>query len=246
MKIALFLLVLILVISCQVTETIHFNPDGSGTIELSNLRDENSYMQLAKENYTAEDVYKDTTYFFADYIKENQETFSRTAIQDQNVFLRYSEVKVHKKKSSYEKEFRSTYTQNFKKGLDIVDLYKTEEYIDDIQNNYALSAEEHYYKVSYNFEGNHFYRNIQITDPIELQKQFDKIEELKTRYKGYKLVQCYMLNYHFPRKIKTISNPMAKISDDGKSLSIQYQLIDCLQNPVSTNLEVVLESEAID
>jgi hypothetical protein len=34
---------------------------------------------------------------------------------------------------------------------EVADLYKTEEYADDIENNYALVAEEHYYSVSFTF-----------------------------------------------------------------------------------------------
>jgi hypothetical protein len=246
MKIYFFLLLLVLTASCQVTETIHFNPDGSGSIEVTNLREENSYMQLAKEEYSKENIYRDTTYVFGDYIKKYQETFSRTPIADQKVFLRYSEVKVRRKQSSYEKEFLTTYTQNFQKASDIVDLYKTDHYSDDVKNNYALSAEEHYYKVSYTFEGNYFNRTVTIIDSLVLKKEFDEVEKLKTKYKGYKLVQSYVLNYHFPRKIQSVSNSQAKINEDRKSLSVQFLLTDCLQNPESTNLEVVLEPEAVN
>ena len=246
MKRYLLLLLIFLTISCQVTETLHLNPDGSGIIEMEHLRDEHSYMQIAKENYSKEDIYKDTTYVFGDYIKKHHETFSRTPIADQRVFLTYSGVKVHKKASSYDKEFRTTYTQNFQKAADIVDLSKTDHYIGDIKNNYALTAEEHYYKVCYDYTGNRFNRIVTISDTLEHKKEFDKIEELKTKYKGYKLVQNYVLNYHFPRKIQSVSNPLAKISDDHKSLSLQFLLSDCLQNPLSTNLEVVLEPEAVD
>jgi hypothetical protein len=241
-----YLLVFVLVASCQVTETLHVNSDGSGTIEVINFRDENSYMQLAKEEYSKEDVYRDTTYVFGDYIKKHQETFSRTSVDDQKVFLRYSEVKVHRKASSYDKEFRTTYIQNFQKALNIVDLYKTDHYLDDVRNNYALSAEEHYYKVSYDYDGNRFKRTVKITDSIHLKKEFDNIEKYKTHYKGYKLVQSYELNYHFPRMIQSVSNPLVKISNDRKSLSVQFLLTDCLQNPESTNLEVVLEPEGVN
>jgi len=241
MKKTFFLLLSFLAISCQVTETIYLNDDGSGTIEVADLRDENSYMQLTKEEYSKEHIFKDTTYLVADYIKKHQETFSRGSVADQNVFLKYSEVKVHKKASSYEKEFRTTIFQNFKKATDIADLYKTQEYVDDIINNYALAAEEHYYKVSYNYIDNHFSRTVKITDAIQLKKEFDKVEKYKTHYKGYKLVQSYVLDYHFPRKIQSVSNPLAKISDDCKSISLQFLLTDCLQNPESTNLEVILE-----
>ncbi|HKO77075.1 MAG TPA: hypothetical protein VJU52_07660 [Flavobacterium sp.] len=246
MKRYFFLLSILLNVSCQVTETIHLNADGSGTIEVAMLRDENSYMQIAKENYSKEDVYRDTTYVFGDYIKKHHETFSRTPVADQKVFLRYSEVKIHRKSSSYDKEFRTTYTQNFQKASDIVDLSKTDHYLDDIKNNYALSAEEHYYKAIYDYTGNRFSRTVTIIDTLEQKKEFDKIERLKAEYKGYKLVQNYILNYHFPRKIQSVSNPLAKISADRKSLSLQFVLSDCLQNPVSTNLEVILEPEAVD
>jgi hypothetical protein len=246
MKIYFFLLVLVLTASCQVTETLHLNPDGSGSIEVTDLRDENSYMQLAKEEYSKENIFKDTTYVFTDYFKKYVETFDRTPKEDQNVYLRYSDVKVHIKKSSYEKEFRTTVSQNFKKATDIVDLYKAEDYADNIKKNYALSAEEHYYKVSYDYVGNRFNRTVKITDSIQLKKEFDKVEKYKTHYKGYKLVQSYVLNYHFPRKIQSVSNSLAKISDDHKSLSLQFLLTDCFQNPENTNLEVVLEPEAVD
>ena len=241
MKRILLLLVILLTASCQVTETLRINPDGTGTIEVNELRDENSYMQLAKEEYAKEDFYRDTTYVFKDYFSKYGETFARTSKEDQNVYLRYSDVNVHIKKSSSEKEFRTLISQNFKNATDIVDLYKAEDYADNIKNNYALSAEEHYYKVSYSYVGNRFNRTVKITDSIFLKREFDRLEKYKTYYKGLKLVQSYVLDYHFPRKIQSVSNPQAKISENQKSLSIEFLLTDCVQNPTITNLEVILE-----
>jgi hypothetical protein len=241
MKRILLLLVILLTASCQVTETLRINPDGTGTIEVSEVREENSYMQLAKEEYAKEDFYRDTTYVFKDYFTKYGETFARTSKEDQNVYLRYSDVNVHIKKSSSEKEFRTLISQNFKNATDIVDLYKAEDYADNIKNNYALSAEEHYFKVSYSYVGNRFNRTVKITDSIFLKREFDRLEKYKTYYKGLKLVQSYVLNYHFPRKIQSVSNPQAKISENQKSLSIEFLLTDCVQNPTITNLEVILE-----
>lgn len=246
MKRYLFLLLIFLTTGCQITETLHLNSDGSGDIEFMYVRDENSYMQIARENYSKEDKYRDTTFVFGDYIKKYNETFSRNLEADQKVFLKYSDVKVHIKESSYEKEFRTSYTQKFKKVSDIVDLSKTGNYSNIIKNNYALSAQGYFYNVSYNYSGNRFNRIVTITDSLKLKKTFDEIEERKVIYKGYKLVQSFVLNYHFPRKIQSVSNPLAQISDDHKSLSIQFHYYDCLQNPASTNLEVVLEPETVD
>ena len=241
MKRIFLLLVIHLTASCQVTETLHINTDGTGTIEVSEEREENSYMQLAKEEYAKEDFYRDTTYVFKDYFTKYGETFARTSKEDQNVYLKYSDVKVHIKKSSSEKEFRTLISQQFKNATDIVDLYKAEDYADNIKNNYAVSAEEHYYKVSYSYVGNRFNRSVKITDSIFLKREFDRLENYKSYYKGLKLVQSYVLDYHFPRKILSVSNPQAKISENQKSLSIEFLLTDCVQNPTITNLEVILE-----
>jgi hypothetical protein len=59
-------------------------------------------------------------------------------------------------KSSFDKEFPHNYNSNFTSISEVADLYKTEEYADDIENNYALVAEEHYYSVSFTFDGTTF------------------------------------------------------------------------------------------
>lgn len=240
------LLVLLLCVSCEVTEKISIDTDGSGSIEIDIVRNENSYMQIAEENYSKEDVYKDTTYVFGDYIKKHEETFSRISVADQNVFLKYAQVKVHEKQSSYEKVFRTTYTQNFTKTSDIVDLSKTEHYLSDIINNYALSAEEHYFDVSYRYANNRFKRIVTITDTVQLKKEFAGIEKWKKKYGGFKLVQKYVFDYHFPRKIQSVSNPLAVISEDKKALKLAFSLLDYFQNPLITNLEVVIDPEIVN
>ncbi|MFV8440737.1 hypothetical protein [Flavobacterium sp. LB2P44] len=240
-KIYALLLLGLLATSCQITETIHLNQDGTGKIEIESLRDEHSYMQLAGENYSKEEKFEDTTYVFKDFITKYSETFSKLPASEKAIFQKYATVNVHIKKSSYEKEFRTTISQNFNTIQEVADLYKTEEYADDIENNYALVAEEHYYSVSYVFDGNVFKRIVKITDASELKKQQDKIEGYKTQGSKFKITQPYVLKYHFSRKIKTISNSNAKISEDRKSLELQFLIADCLVNPESINLEVVLE-----
>ena len=232
-------LLLFLVSSCQVTETITINADGSGSIEVIQLRDENSYMQLAGENYSRENVFRDTTYIFKEYIKNYNGNFIKYTNEEQKLFEKYTNVKVLIKESSFEKEFKSTFSLDFKKASEIPDLYKTEDYADDIKYNYALTAESHYYKIDYSFDGKIFKRLVSITNPAELQKTKDEFK--KAGFKYVSLTQTYTLRYHFPKKIKTVSNEKAILSPDKKSLTLEFQLSECLQNPEMTNLEVVLE-----
>ena len=243
MKYCFYLLLIALATSCQLTETIHINADGSGTIETESLRDEQSYMQLAGENYSQEEKFEDTTYVFKDFITKYSETFSRLPASEKAIFQKYADVNVHIKKNSYDKEFRTKISQSFNNISAIADLYKTQEYADDLEHNYALTAEEHYYSVSYAFDGSLFKRTVQITDEAELKKQQELIEGYKTRLSNFKINQPYILKYHFPRKIKSVSNTNAKISDDKKSMKLQFLISDCLQNPESTNVEVILEEQ---
>ena len=234
-------IILLLLASCQVTETININPDGSGTIEVIQLREENSYMQIAGENYSREEVFQDTTYVFQEYITKYNDTFLKYTTAEQQLFQKYSNVKVHLKKSSFEKEFRTTLNQDFKKVSDIPDLYKTENYANDLKHNYALSAENHYYKIDYTFDGKVFKRLVSITNTTELQNAKDEIKNFVAKYGSLKLTQSYILRYNFPKKIKAVSNEKAILSSDRKSFTLEFQIFDYLRNPELTNLEVVLE-----
>ena len=190
---------LLLTTSCQVTETIHFNEDGSGTIAVEMLRIEQSYQQLAGEEYNKGEVFVDTTYVFDDYISKHSETFSKLTPEDKAVFNAYKGVKVHTKKNSFEKEFRTTFTQNFLQANQIADLYKTQEYVSDIVHNYALSAEEHYYKVAFKLSSNEFKRMVTIIDEEHLKREQATINNYKKQLGDKKMHQRITLSYHFTK-----------------------------------------------
>lgn len=227
--------------SCQVTETIHLNSDGSGSILVEELRDEQSYQLIAGENYSKEEKFEDTTYVFQNYVQKYAETFEKLTSFEKSVYEKHFPVEVKIKKSSYEKEFRTQLSQQFKTISEVADLYKTEDYADNIQNNYALSAEEHYYSVAFSFDGTRFHRIVKITDPVELKEQQDKLANIKERISTFPLKQSFELRYYFPKPIQSVSNPKASISADKKSLVVTFSLIEVVTNPELTNLEVVFE-----
>jgi hypothetical protein len=231
----------LLVTSCQISENITINDDGSGTIEMTENRHEPSYMRLVGEQYGKEDFYKDSTYVFSDYIKKYNYNFIKFTPIEQTLFSRYKDVVVHIKKSSFDKEYKTTFTHVFSKVEIIPDLYKTEDYADDLENNYALTAEKHYYTISYSYDNSVFKRIVTRTNPDEQNIQKKEMEAAKAKYGNLGYVQEYQLHYNFPRKIKSVSNAAAKISEDKKALSITFPLSDCIANPEITQLEVVLE-----
>ncbi|PTS91903.1 hypothetical protein DBR27_20275 [Flavobacterium sp. HMWF030] len=66
-------------------ETIRLNPDGSGSIEVYSLRDENSFQQVGKQRFGL-DKFRDTTFVFQDYILQYQGTFIKYNKSDQALF----------------------------------------------------------------------------------------------------------------------------------------------------------------
>lgn len=241
MKYLLVLLFFILLSSCQITETITINADGSGDVEVVELREENSYMQLAGEEYGKENIFQDTTYIFKDYINKYNENFLKYLPEEQQLFQKYANVKVHLKKSSFEKEYKTEFFLPFNKVSEIPDLFKTEDYASDIQHNYALTAENHYFRISYDFDGKTFKRSISIINTADFEKAKGDSEKFKAKYGSSKLTQSYVLKYHFTKNIKSVSNSKAIIGSDKKSLTLEFQLADCLKDPESTNLEVILD-----
>ncbi|PWB26825.1 hypothetical protein [Flavobacterium sp. HTF] len=241
MKKLLTFLMFIFITGCQITETISLNPDGSGTIEVVAIRDENSYMQLSGVKYNDEERFKDTTFVFNEFITKYAENFSKLPLSEKVIFNKYKDVKVYIKESSFEKEFKSTFIQDFNKAESIADLYKTEDYASDLQHNYALSAEDHYFNISYYFDGTLFKRMVKITNHEELKRKQNEVEEFKKQTGGFKLVHSITLNYNFPRKIKSVSYEKAVVSPDKKSVHLVLPILDYLQNPEIGNLEVVLD-----
>ena len=51
----------------------------------------------------------------------------------------------------------------------------------------------------------------------------------------------YKLNYHFPKKIKSVSNESALFSDDRKSVIIEFSFMDYITDPEKLNLKIILE-----
>ncbi|MRX67097.1 hypothetical protein SAMN06265349_1021032 [Flavobacterium resistens] len=238
MKYICVFLILISFASCQITETINLNSDGSGNIDIYTLRDENSVNQLGRQNFGSE-KFRDTIFTFQDYITKYQETFVRFTKADQALFTEHTNVKMHIKVDPIQMENFNRVSVNFKKIDEVPNVYETLGLANSLKENYPIYKKS--YKIKYSFDGIIFKRNLMITDQEGFEKDKKEWEERKKIYSKYKLMESYILNYHFPRKIKSVSNEKAILSSDKKSLTVEFQLSDCLQNPQITNLEVVLE-----
>lgn len=233
------LLFLILLTSCQVTETITMNPDGSGNIELYHIRDENSIDQLGRPANAKQEKFRDTMFVFQDYIKMYHETFVKLSKSDQDILLKHANVKMRIKVDPIQREHFYVTSFDFNKVEEIPDIVESFSLSNSLKENHKLINQ--FFKIKYVFDGSTFKRNVIIVD----ERKYDKLkEEYQNRTRAFnnpKLAQSYTLQYSFPRKIKWISNSNAIISPDKKTLKIEFKLVNCFKNPEDMNLEVVLE-----
>lgn len=233
-------LVLLFMASCHLKEDIYIDEKGSGRIEAECLRDESVFMQFQGEDYLVYEEFVDSTYVVKDVIEKEKEIFSRFLPEHQALLKKYENVKVHTKKDSYTKEYRKSVSLAFENINDVEDLSKIHDYVDDLQNNYPMKPEGKRTHLTYSFDGATFKRKFRILNQAKYDEYRESIEWAK------KMINIsnfsYTSNYHFPKKIKSVSNPDAVLSADKKTLSLKLSLLDCLDKPDTANLTVVLEN----
>ena len=91
--------------------------------------------------------------------------------------------------------------------------------------------------MQYEFDGNVFKRTAVVLDREAYEQLTDSLSQLEMMFGSSK----YKLNYHFPKKIKSVSHEGALFSEDRKSVVIEYGFMEYLKNPEALNLEVILE-----
>jgi len=109
--------------------------------------------------------------------------------------------------------------------------------VNDSTNPFSSMSNGGNSNLSYTFENGIFKRTVKVIDK-ELQQQIkDSLGQAAMMFANSK----YKLNYHFPKKVKSVSNDKALFSADGKTVTIEYGLMDYMTNPEIMNLEIVLE-----
>lgn len=233
------LVILFLTTSCHLKEDVYISDDGSGSVVAESTRDESIYMKYLGDEYFAEQEFVDSAYVVKDIIAKEQKTFDVFLEEHQALLRKYENVKVHIKKDSYAKEYRTTISTPFKNINELGDLSHVTDYVDDLLNNYAIDPSRKRTYFTYNFDGTTFRRIFKVLN----QERYDEYKETIQLYKQILHIGnfSYTANYHFPRKIKSVSHPDVILSEDKKSLTLKLPMLDCLERPELAFLEVVLE-----
>jgi hypothetical protein len=175
-------------------------------------------MQLGM-HLSSSEKFRDAIFTFQDYITKYQETFVRFNKSDQALFQEHAKAKMHIKVDPIQIEKFDVTSYEFKKIEEIPNVYASLSLANSLEENYPVSKQ--FFKIKCTFDGSVFKRYIIITDQEKFDQEKKDFEKRKEMFSKYKLVQSYILNYHFPRKIKSVSNQKSNYKRRQKIINIR-------------------------
>lgn len=240
-------LVLTTVLSCQFSENIYINEDGSGKMEFS--FDASEIMQMAGDELgDKEEKRMDSTIVFKDFLEEKKDSISKLSKADQEKLKALENFTMNMMMDPETKEMKFDLITDFKNVNELQDMFAALNSMSNLKgengmngpsktNPFSSFAGNGNSQVSYELKNNVFKRKAIVKDTALLRQANDSLSEMAMMFGSSK----YKLNYHFPRKVKSVSNKDAMLSQDGKTVIIEYNFMDFIKTPELLNIEVELE-----
>ncbi len=239
---ALFTIALTLV-SCQFTETMIMNEDGSGTMAVEvNLNEMMAFGGSALTDSMS--VKMDTIIAMKQFLEAKKDSISKLSKTEQDKLKKLENFNIHMKMDTESSEMVYDISTNFKDISEANDILNGLEQASNVMpspdSNTEIKKEEdspEVVGVNYTFKKGVFKRDAYIKDKKLHQQQVDSMKQAEALMSG----SNYTLKYTFPKKIKKTSNPEATFSADGKTVTLQQPFMEYFKNPDVLDLEVVLE-----
>lgn len=243
---ALFFLAISFV-SCQFSENIYINEDGSGKMSL--VFDGTQLMKMAGDKM-AEDNEKaiDSTFSFKEFLAEKKDSISKLTEEEQAKLKSLEPFNMHMVMNPETSEMKFDMFTNFKSVNELQDMFKAMNNFSNLKgkggakandpnNPFSAFGDGGASNLKYEYDGKTFKRVAKITDKETYEKLSDSLGQMAAMMGSSK----YKLNYHFPKPIKSVSNESAMFSADRKSFTVEFDFMDYIMDPEALNLEVVLE-----
>lgn len=239
MKKIVFVIVITLIslTSCQITEKIYLEDDGSGKynmeIDMGDMMKSFASMGGEKE-IDSMYVAKDSIIDFTEMMIEHKDSIAKLPKEKRAQLEKMKGMKmiIHEDKVNNEFYMR------------IVGEFKNVKELNELQNIFNSSQPEKKqipskYDVKYSIKRNKFTRK-----SIKKELSKEELAQFDESMKGFDMFlegTSYKLEYHFPKAIKSTSLKDAKFSDDKKTLYIEKSINDWINNPNVFDFEVKLK-----
>ena len=246
-KKAALLLVILITVSCNFTENLDVNPNGTGTFSLE--MDGSSFMAMAgdqvmgKMDETKQVKNIDTTFAFKQLLEAQKDSIAKLSPEKQAELKKLENLVIHMKMNAEKKEFLMTINTPFQNVNELENLMGSLKSLNELKGKQEKSAMPipaddifggNNTKLSFAYNGKTFTRKA-IVPKKEMNKvAMDSLGMAKMLFASSK----YTLKYRFPKPVKKVSNPDAMFSADRKTITIQYSFADYTENPEKLDLHV--------
>lgn len=235
--------------SCEMSENMYINEDGSGKISIQ--VDGSGIMQMMGSSITqGEKMKMDSLFVFKDFLEEKKDSIATLSPEEQQNLKAIENFKMRIAMDS------DSLTMNFDMFSDFTSVNELNDVFNSFQKGYKLASQsnkklsgggqgqalnqsgEPSSNVTYFYDKKKFKRTTEIANLEKFKKEMDStLGPAKSMFGSSK----YKLKYHFPRRIKKSSVEDAMFSADGKTIIIERGLIDYLSDPKVLDFEVEFE-----
>lgn len=230
-------------VSCQFTETMVLNEDGSGTMNVQvDMGEMMAFMGQSGIDSTEMKI--DTIVKMKQFLEEKKDSISKLSVAQQQKLKKLENFNIHMLLNSETSEMVydiSTKFNSISEANDILNgLGQAGSLFPDPNANPEETKEEDAPDVigtKYSFADGVFTRDSYIKDEKLHQQQIDSMKQAE----AFMSTSYYTLKYTFPKKIKSTSNAEATFSEDKKTVFVKEPFLDYFKNPDVLDLEVLLE-----
>jgi len=246
-KLLSFCFLLATLTSCTFTENIYVNDNGNGKFSLD--MDGSALMEMAGDQLSGQmgaDAKKniDSTFTFKQLLADKKDSIAKLSPEVQKEIKKLEDLTVNLKMNGEKKEFLMAFSKDFKNVNELQDILQAMSTLQKLEggssaaNPFAGGLGKNNSILSYAYDGKKFTRKAILDKQKAAEKPKDSAADMSNMIFAS---SNYVIKYHFPKRIKKVSNPNALFSDDRKSITIQYPFTDYMENPDKLNFDVEFE-----
>lgn len=226
-------------VSCNFTENITINEDGTGSITMD--MDASQLIALAGPEMLKEGQKRmDTVIHFKDVFKEKQDSIAKLPKEEQERFKKMENFSMKMLMDPEKQEFKFTMFSDYKRVDDLEDIMNAYDQVNPMNKKNSgmpdAGLDKYKTKSLYFYNGKKFKKTVSRKEELPKVKN-DSIEMIMAMFES----STYTVNYKFPKKVKSVSNKKATISADKKTVTVIYPFTDYLDRPKDMSLEVEFE-----
>ncbi|MFK7078689.1 hypothetical protein V3470_09510 [Flavobacterium oreochromis] len=236
------LLMFFLLTSCVFTETIEITKEGSGKYTFA--MDGSSLMTMIPKDSLALGKEIDSVLTFKQLLEEKKDSISKLSSKEQAELKNIENFSMRFKMNEKEKQFLFSLETSFKSVTDLQGLIDNMESIQRFRKSsknqkMRFMADPSFFKgtsvkMECFYDGKKFLRKTILDQEVLRKMNIDSLSQ----YKMILEASRYIVNYHFPKPVKTISNKSVIFSNDRKIATVEFSFQEILKSPECLNLQV--------